>query len=122
MLISQANPIILWHISSTLPLLFFSGNIISLIVFSQPGMKSSATCYLTVLCISDLIMLLTFVGVKYLDLGVPYLTGSTYKSVIAITGLCQLYVYVVHVARAVSAWIIVVFSVGTSYYVLCNCY
>ena len=88
------------------------GNIISLMVFSQPGMKSTATCYLTVLCLSDIVMLLTFVGVKYLDLGLPYLIGTTYRSVIAVTGVCQAYVYVVHVARAVSAWIIVFFSVG----------
>ena len=89
------------------------GNILSLRVFLSKKMRPlSATVYLAALSISDLIVLFTFGALNWLDTFLPEIVESDWAQLLTYPGVCQLYEYVVHVARLVSAWCIVVFTIG----------
>ena len=89
------------------------GNALSLRVFLCPTMrKLSATAYLAALSLSDMIVLLTFGALKWLDITMDHLTGSSSIQVLAYPGVCHMYEYVVHVARFISVWCLVVFTIG----------
>ena len=99
-----------------LPVIFIvgvCGNTLSLRVFLSASMRSlSATVYLAVLSLSDLFVLFTFGAMKWLDISLQSITGSTSAHLLGHYGVCQLYEYVVQVSRFISAWCVVVFTVG----------
>ena len=100
----------------TMPVIFIvgvCGNTLSLWVFLCAHMRSlSATVYLAVLSLSDLFVLFTFGAMKWFDISLQSMTGSTSAHLLGHYGVCQLYEYVVQVSRLISAWCVVVFTVG----------
>ena len=72
----------------------------------------SATAYLSMLSISDLLVLVTFGALKWVDVTLYEWMGSYRIQLLGYNGVCQAYEYVVQVARFVSAWCIVIFTVG----------
>ena len=101
-------------------LLGIVGNLISLNVFMTKSIrKVSSSFYLIVLSISDLVVLLVYVFLEWLDRGLPFLPGRVTVSVIAIPGICRVFLYLSYASRFISAWLIVMFT-GERYIGVCR--
>ena len=88
------------------------GNVISLSVFLSKTMRKQPACYyLMALSATDLVVLIVYVSVEWLDRGLPEITGNNDASPIRYDGACHVFLYLSYVSRFLSAWLIVVFTV-----------
>ena len=88
------------------------GNVLSLIVFLSKNMrKLSASIYLAALSISDLMALLFYVLPEWLKHGLPFLPGHHAAVFLQEHGTCQVLLYLQYIARFLSSWLVVCFTV-----------
>ncbi|XP_064597528.1 somatostatin receptor type 5-like [Liolophura sinensis] len=88
------------------------GNSLSLSVFTSKNMRSlSASNYLAALSLSDLMTLIFFVFIQWLQRGLKLLPGHVRVDFLAVTGVCHLLMYLGYIFRFLSAWLVVIFTV-----------
>ena len=88
------------------------GNVLSLIVFVSKNMrKLSASIYLAALSISDLMALFFYVLPEWLKHGLPLLPGHHAAIFLQEHGICQMLLYLQYIARFLSSWLVVCFTV-----------
>ena len=97
------------------PVIFFIGligNSVSLLVFLSKNMrKLSASMYLAALSTSDLMALLFYVLPEWLKHGLTTLPGENSVPFLQRNGTCQGMVYLQYIARFLSSWFVVFFTI-----------
>ncbi|XP_062577783.1 P2Y purinoceptor 1-like [Saccostrea cucullata] len=89
------------------------GNALSLCVFMTKNLRSlSASTYLSVLSVSDLLTLLFYVTVEWLRRGLVYLDPEMRNKTLFFDEnvVCQFQQYMAYVSRLLSTWIVVAFT------------
>ena len=87
------------------------GNTISLRVFTSKVMQRlSSSHYLVALSASDILVLLTYVFIDWLNRGMIRWPGNLRVPLMNARGACQMYLYVSYTLRFISAWLIVIFA------------
>ncbi|XP_052237845.1 somatostatin receptor type 2-like [Dreissena polymorpha] len=88
------------------------GNSVSLMVFLSKNMrKLSASMYLIALAISDIMSLVFYVLPEWLKHGEPLLSGYSWPSLLQQNGVCQSVLYLQYIARFLSSWFLVFFTI-----------
>ena len=88
------------------------GNSLSLRVFTSKAMrKMSASYYLAALAMSDMLVLMTYVLLDWLNRGLPRWPGGHSVPLVATQGVCQTFLFFGYTFRLVSVWLIVVFTI-----------
>ncbi|KAH3818402.1 hypothetical protein DPMN_120014 [Dreissena polymorpha] len=88
------------------------GNIVSLMVFLSKNMrKLSASMYLIALAISDIMALVFYVLPEWLKHGEPLLSGYRWPPLLQQNGVCQSVLYIQYIARFLSSWFVVFFTI-----------
>ena len=88
------------------------GNSISLVVFLSKNMrKLSASMYLAALSTSDLMALLFYVLPEWLKHGLTMLPGHHSALFLQQHGTCQIMLYFQYIARFLSSWFVVFFTI-----------
>ena len=72
--------------------------------------RLSSSYYLVTLSASDLIVLLTYVLLDWLNRGLPRWPGNHRYHVTNINGVCHFFLYVSYMFRFISVWLVVVFT------------
>ena len=87
------------------------GNLISVKVFTSKVMRRlSSSYYLVTLSASDLVVLLTYVLLEWLNRGLPRWPGNHRYHVTNINGVCHFFLYMSYMFRFISVWLVVVFT------------
>lgn len=87
------------------------GNAVSFRVFlCRRMMKLPASQYLAAICLSDLLVLVTYVLLDWLHKGLHFWPGGYRIAWIEISGVCEAFLFVSYTFRFTSAWLIVVFT------------
>lgn len=90
----------------------FIGNTTSLYIYlTKPMKKVSASMFLSAICISDCLVLMTYVLMDWLHKGLPLWPGGLRLSMINIDGICQSFIICAYMFRFTSAWLILVFTI-----------
>ncbi|KAH3818406.1 hypothetical protein DPMN_120019 [Dreissena polymorpha] len=88
------------------------GNSVSLMVFLSKNMrKLSASMYLIALAISDIMSLVLYVLPEWLKHGEPLLSGYSWPPLLQQNGVCKSVLYNQYIARFLSSWFIVFFTI-----------
>lgn len=88
------------------------GNTLSLVVFMSKNMrKLSASIYLAALSMSDLMALIFYVLPEWLKHGLPSLPGHPSAIFLQYNGTCQIMLYLQYIARFLSSWFVVFFTI-----------
>ena len=88
------------------------GNIISLKVFTSKVMQRlPSSLYLVALSASDILVLLTYVFIDWLNHGMLRWPGKRRLPLMNVNGACQAFLYASYTFRFISAWLIVIFAV-----------
>lgn len=87
------------------------GNMISLKVFTSKVMsRLSSSLYLVALSASDVIVLMTYIFLDWLNHGLPRWPGNNRLALVNTPGFCQAFLFVSYMFRFLSAWLIVIFA------------
>lgn len=96
------------------------GNAISLKVFTSRVMRRlSSSYYLAMLSASDMLVLLSYVFIDWLDKGLPAWPGGHRIRAISLEGMCHIFLYLSYTTRFSSVWLIVAFT-GERYVAICH--
>lgn len=88
------------------------GNMLCLVVFMSKNMrKLSASIYLAALSCSDLIALIFYVLPEWLKHGLTSITGHHSATFLQQAGTCQIMLYLQYMARFLSSWFVVFFTI-----------
>ena len=88
------------------------GNALSLVVFVSKNMrKLSASIYLAALSTSDLLALVFYVLPEWLKHGLASINGYQAVSFLQDHGTCQMLLYLQYIARFLSSWFVVFFTI-----------
>lgn len=88
------------------------GNMLCLVVFMSKNMrKLSASIYLAALSISDLMALTFYVLPEWLKHGLASLPGHYSAIFLQQAGTCQIMLYLQYIARFLSSWLVVFFTI-----------
>ena len=96
------------------------GNAISLKVFTSKVMRRlSSSYYLAMLSASDMLVLLSYVFMDWLDKGLPRWPGGHRIPAINYEGMCHVFLFLSYTTRFSSVWLIVAFT-GERYVAICH--
>ncbi|KAH3891359.1 hypothetical protein DPMN_015456 [Dreissena polymorpha] len=88
------------------------GNSISVIVFLSKNMrKLSASIYLVARAIADITTLVFYVLPEWIKHGEPLLSGNSWHPFLQKDGVCQSVLYIQYIARFLSSWFFVFFTI-----------
>lgn len=88
------------------------GNGLSLAVFTSKALrKLTASTYLTALSLADTLALVFYVSVEWLRRGLVILDPETKLEFLDKSGICQVLLYLAYLARFMSSWVIVLFTI-----------
>ncbi|XP_013395479.1 probable G-protein coupled receptor 139 [Lingula anatina] len=114
-----ADPPILIHgrrfyavVTPIIIVLGLAGNLISLCVFKNRKLRVlGASQYLIALSISDLSVLIIYVLFDWITKGLPYLGHDLTIRILALNGVCHVFLFFSYWFRFISVWIIVTFTI-----------
>lgn len=87
------------------------GNVLSLKVFLSRNLRGkSASSYLAALSVSDLMSLVFYVMVEWLRRGLVYIKPDVTITFLDSDGICQMLMYISYIARFLSSWLVVAFT------------
>lgn len=96
------------------------GNAISLKVFTSRVMRRlSSSYYLAMLSASDMLVLLSYVFIDWLDKGLPRWPGGHRIPAVNSEGMCHIFLFLSYATRFSSVWLIIAFT-GERYIAICH--
>ncbi|XP_013418870.1 probable G-protein coupled receptor 139 [Lingula anatina] len=88
------------------------GNSLSFNVFISRSMRGlSASQYLAALSISDILVLVVYVFLDWTTRGLPFLPRNIKLDILAMNGVCHMFLYFSYSLRFISVWLIVAFTI-----------